>query len=266
MQLSEYKNIFDNEEHHFFYVGNRLVILNLVKKYTQGKKSLNILDAGCGTGMLAKKLQTIGRVTGVDISPEAIKYAQQRDVQARLASVTELPFKDNTFDLIVSIDVLYHQLVNNDLKAISEFKRVLKPRGVLILKVPAYNWLRGSHDIVVHTKHRYTANELKQLTTKTGLKILKASYFASFLLPLAIVKRLIESVMRPKHAGSDVSSPPYFLNTLIVALYKLESFLLNFVNIPFGLSALVVAQKPQATKYPLVKSAVKTSPKTKNKK
>ncbi|OGY12939.1 MAG: hypothetical protein A3A58_00680 [Candidatus Blackburnbacteria bacterium RIFCSPLOWO2_01_FULL_41_27] len=246
MQRSEYKNIFDNEEHHFFYVGNRLVIFNLVKKYTHGKKSLNILDAGCGTGMLAKKLQTIGRVTGVDISPEAIKYAKKRRVKVRLASVTELPFNDNTFDLIVSIDVLYHQLVNNDLKAFSEFKRVLKPSGILILKVPAYNWLRGSHDIVVHTKHRYTTDELKQLTSKTGLKILKASYFASFLLPFAVTKRLVESVMHPKHAGSDISRPPYFLNALIIVLYKLESFLLNFVNIPFGLSVLVVARKNQA--------------------
>lgn len=244
MQISEYKNIFDNENHHFFYVGNHLIILNLVKKYTIGKKSLNILDAGCGTGMLAKKLQALGRVTGVDISPEAIKYSRQRGVNARLASITKLPFKDNTFDLVVSVDVLYHQKVNNDTKAFSELKRVLKPEGILILKVPAYNWLRGSHDLVVHTKHRYTTNELKQLTSKAGLKILKVSYFASFLLPLAIIKRLIESVTRPKHAKSDVSLPPFFFNTLFLALYRSESLLLNFVNIPFGLSALVVARKP----------------------
>src|SRR3989338_9514025 len=245
MQISEYQNIYENEASHFFYVGNHFVILNLVRKYANSVNH-NILDAGCGTGLLAKKLQLFGSVTGVDISPEAIKYAKKRGVNARLASIAKLPFKKATFDLVVSVDVLYHQKVKNDRTALLEFKRVLKPGGVLILKVPAYNWLRGSHDIVVHTKHRYTTDELKQLTSKTGLKILKASYFASFLLPFAVTKRLVESVMHPKHAGSDISRPPYFINALIIVLYKLESFLLNFVNIPFGLSVLVVARKNQA--------------------
>ena len=160
MDISEYKNIFENEESHFFYVGNHNMVLSLVKRYLKPGKEIRILDAGCGTGLLAKKLEKFGVVTGIDISPEAILYAKKRGIRAIKASVTKLPFKDETFDLVVSIDVLYHQNVENDLNALGEFKRVLKPNGILIVKVPAYNWLRGSHDIVVHTKHRYTLEEL----------------------------------------------------------------------------------------------------------
>ncbi|OGY08594.1 MAG: hypothetical protein A2782_03240 [Candidatus Blackburnbacteria bacterium RIFCSPHIGHO2_01_FULL_43_15b] len=242
MQVSEYENIYKNEGSHFFYVGNHFVILNLVRQYANGV-SHNILDAGCGTGLLAKKLQLFGNVTGVDISPEAIKYAKKRGVNARLASITKLPFKNATFDLIVSVDVLYHQKVENDRTALLELKRVLKPGGVLILKVPAYNWLRGSHDVVVHTKHRYTTEELEHLAKLTGLKVIKASYFASFLLPLAILKRLYESIAPTKNTESDVRPIPPFLNSFMITLYKLESFLLAFVNLPFGLSTFVVLQK-----------------------
>lgn len=239
MQISEYKNIFQNEGHHFFYVGNHFVILNLVRKYANGVNH-NILDAGCGTGLLAKKLQLFGNVTGVDVSPEAIKYAKKRGINVRLASITKLPFKNATFDLVVSVDVLYHQKVKNDKIALLELKRVLKPNGVLILKVPAYNWLRGSHDIVVHTRHRYTTEELERLAAMVGLKVIKASYFASFLLPLALLKRLYESIAPIKNTESDVHPVPPILNSFVIALYKLESFLITFTNLPFGLSAFVV--------------------------
>ncbi|OGY09471.1 MAG: hypothetical protein A2700_01975 [Candidatus Blackburnbacteria bacterium RIFCSPHIGHO2_01_FULL_44_64] len=242
MQISEYQNIYENEASHFFYVGNHFVILNLVRKYANSVNH-NILDAGCGTGLLAKKLQLFGSVTGVDISPEAIKYAKKRGVNARLASIAKLPFKKATFDLVVSVDVLYHQKVKNDRTALLEFKRVLKPGGVLILKVPAYNWLRGSHDIVVHTKHRYTTEELERLAVMVGLKVIKASYFASFLLPLAILKRLYESIAPIGNTESDVRPAPPFLNSFMITLYKLESFLLAFVNLPFGLSTFVVLRK-----------------------
>ena len=100
MQVSEYENIYKNEGSHFFYVGNHFVILNLVRQYANGV-SHNILDAGCGTGLLAKKLQLFGSVTGVDISPEAIKYAKKRGVNARLASIAKLPFKKALADSII---------------------------------------------------------------------------------------------------------------------------------------------------------------------
>lgn len=247
MQLSEYKNIFENEGHHFFYVGNCFIILNLIKKYLSNKKNLNILDAGCGTGLLAKKLQIFGSVTGVDINPEAIKYSRKRGIKTHLSSIAKLPFKENTFDLVVCVDVLYHQQVENDVSALKEFKRILKPGGIAIVKVPAYNWLRGSHDKIVHTKHRYTKNELANKAKNAGFKILRASYFTTFLLPFAIIKRIIESITRA-HSASDVRATNHTFNSLLVNLYYLEAIILKFISLPFGLSALIVAQKPQAIK------------------
>lgn len=243
MQKEEYSNIYNQESRHFFYVGNHLLILNLIKRFAGNNGKLQILDAGCGTGMLAVKLLRFGKVMGIDVSHEAVKFSRKRGVDVKRASITKLPFKNHAFDLVVSVDVLYHQWVKNDLQALLEIKRVLKPGGILILKVPAHNWLRGSHDLIVLTRERYTTTQLKRLVAQAGLKTLQASYFASFLLPLAIVKRLIESVSHPGQAVSDVSSPPVPVNSIFIFFYKLESFLLKFVSIPFGLSVFVVAQK-----------------------
>lgn len=243
MQEHEYLNIYQNEAKHFFYIGNHNLIMSLTKKFTKGSRGLKILDAGCGTGLLAKKLKAFGQVTGIDINSEAIKFAKKRGVDARLASVTHLPFKANTFDLIVSIDVLYHEQVTDDLQALKEFKRVLKSGGIVIVKVPAYNWIRGNHDIVVQTKKRYTARELLQMTCKVGFIPQKVSYFASFLLPIAIAKRLWETYKKPKQFHSDVVTPAQIVNNFLVLLYILEIKLLDFVNIPFGLSTFIVAKK-----------------------
>lgn len=243
MQKEEYRNIYSQEQGHFFYIGNHYLIIRLVERFVGNRNNLQILDAGCGTGLLAKKLERYGHVIGVDISHEALKFSKRRGVRVIQSSITKLPFKPNTFDLIISVDVLYHQKVESDQNAIGEFKRVLKPGGILILKVPAYDWLRGSHDIVVETKKRYTTDQLKRLARLAGLKTLQASYFASFLLPLAIFKRILESTLGKQNIKSDVSKPPNFINSILISFYKLESFTLNFFNIPFGLSAFVIAQK-----------------------
>lgn len=78
MDISEYRNIFENEKSHFFYVGNHKIILSLVEKYAKGL-NLKILDGGCGTGLLAKKLEKYGDVEAVDINTEALKFAKKEE-------------------------------------------------------------------------------------------------------------------------------------------------------------------------------------------
>lgn len=243
MHLSEYKNIFENESSHFFYVANHSLVLSIINKYFKSRKELRILDAGCGTGLLAQKMQTFGKVIGVDISREALKFTKQRHVTAIQASVTDLPFPANSFDLVVSIDVLYHQSVENTQKAVDEFYRVLKPTGILILKVPAYDWLRGNHDITVHTKHRFTTQEIKIKIKKAGFAPIKITYLASFLLPIALIKRMLERITASNIIHSDVSQPNFLVNKLLVTLFAIELQVLKIINLPFGLSILSISVK-----------------------
>ncbi len=203
---------------------------------------MKILDAGCGTGLLTKKMEAFGDVLGIDISPEALKFTKVRKVKTRKASVDNLPFPDNSFEVIISADVLYHQMVN-DQKALEEFLRVLKPEGILILKLPTYNWLRRKYDFFIHTKKRYTAASLKQQLQMACFETLKITYLASFLFLPALLKLFIEKKLSSGGYESDVKMPPALLNNFLILLFKIENFLLHFINLPFGLSVLAVAQK-----------------------
>lgn len=244
MEVTEYKNIFENEKNHFYYIGTHFAVLEFLKKYLHKKNGNRILDAGCGTGLLMKKLKGFGEVYGFDISQEALGYAKKNGLKnLKKASVTNIPYKDNFFHALVSIDVLYHKQVGNDLKALKEFKRVLKPGGVLIVKNPAHDWLRGSHDIVIHTKKRYNKQQLKALLEKTKFEIIRLSYVNIFFFPLALIKRLLEAALKSK-PSSDVSKVPPMLNKILISIYKFETKWLLHASIPFGLSLFIIARKP----------------------
>lgn len=96
-----------------------------------GKK---VLDAGCGTGRMIKKLLEKGAiVTGADISPEMLKIAKKKFDKAEFveADIEKLPFKDESFDVVVASFVIVH--LKDLKKAFDEVYRVLKPGGSFIV-------------------------------------------------------------------------------------------------------------------------------------
>lgn len=244
MEISEYKNIFKSEETHFFYVGNHKVIISLVEKYAPRAGRLKILDAGCGTGLLAKKLARFGNVAAIDASPEAVKFSQKRGVSARRASVNKLPFKVGSFDLIVSVDVIYHKAVDDE-AALGEFFRVLRPGGILIIRVPANKWLGTLHDEHVHTRERYSKENLKEKLEGAGFEIEKLSFVNLSLVPLVLGRRVWERVMKPKGSASAVSKFPWVLNSLLSFLLSLEASFLREGSLPLGIGLVTVCRKPR---------------------
>jgi len=247
MEISEYRNIFENEGRHFYYVGTHNAVIKFLSQSLKKKSNNLILDAGCGTGSLVKKLKHFGKIYGIDASNEALKFAKKNGLKnIKKATVEEIPFKDNKFDAVVSIDVLYHREVKSDLAALNEFKRILKPGGILIIKNPAHNWLKGAHDKIIHTKRRYSKEEYNRKLEKAGFEILKLSYINIFFFPIAILKRLFENMLESKGA-SDVKPLPGLINELLISIYALETKIFMKYQIPFGLSLFAIARKPKTT-------------------
>ena len=156
MEKNEYKNIFELEENHWWYKGMRKISLSLIKRITKSK-DIRILDAGCGTGINLTILNQFGTVYGTDISKEAIKFCKRRNIRnVFISSVEKLPIKNNCLELITSFEVIYHKNVENDIKALKEFNRILKENGYLLIRLPAFKFLYSYHDKIVHTARRYT--------------------------------------------------------------------------------------------------------------
>jgi 2-polyprenyl-3-methyl-5-hydroxy-6-metoxy-1,4-benzoquinol methylase len=79
-------------------------------------------------------------------------------------------------------DVLEH--IQDDKKALIKIAGLLKPAGTLIITVPAYSWLYGAHDKMLHHFRRYSKNTLNETIHYSDLKVLKNSYFNTLLFPL----------------------------------------------------------------------------------
>lgn len=242
MNKSEYQNIYKQEEDHFYYAANHEIVLSLLAHYAPYKK-LKILDAGCGTGLLAKKLHAFGDVTGLDLSDDALKFAKKRGVKVKKGSIAKLPFNDSVFDVLISIDVINHLWVKDEQKAFNEFNRVLKSGGILIMRVSANPWLRLKHDEHVFISHRYSKSELKKALKKAKFSILKLSYLNLLLLPLAVSKTLLERLQSGSDVHSVVGKNPRLINELLKIGLMWEKWYLKYANLPFGLGLIAVGRK-----------------------
>lgn len=239
MDLGEYDNIARLEEQHWWYAGMRRIALQLVQRLPL-PPGAQLLDAGCGVGGGLKWLSAFGAVSGIDLYPQATRYAGRVSSRVAQASVQALPFSAETFDLVTSFEVLYHLAVTDDVAALGDLARVLRPGGWLLVRVPAYDWLRGAHDRHVHTRHRYTASELGAKIAQTGLALHRLTSVGLVLLPPAMLRRLTQP---SAEAHTDVTLPPPTLNRMLTALLSAEGVWLRRFNLPAGLSVLALARK-----------------------
>lgn len=242
LEKEQYEILFQMEERHWWYLGMQRITGSLLSRHVPPGRVARMLDAGCGTGGMTQYLQTFGSAVGVDLSEDAIAFCRRRRLPAVVqGSIERLPFADEAFDLVVSLDVLYHQKVGDDIQALREFNRVLSPGGIAIVRVPACNWLRGAHDIAVHTRHRYRSSELAGKLSEAGFYIRKMTYVNCLLFPIAALKRLMEG--NEPSLQPDLALPPRLVNRTLTGILALESALLRFSPLPWGLSVLAVAEK-----------------------
>jgi SAM-dependent methyltransferase len=247
LKEAEYQNIFESEERQWWYRGMRSISLAILESplraLASGGRTLRLLDAGCGTGRNLDELARFGKASGIDLSPEALRFCARRGVAAARAGLLALPFAGGTFDCVTSFDVVYHAWVTDDRAAVREMARVLRPDGLLLVRVPALRILWGGHDVEVQSRHRYTRGELLALLHDSGLETLRASYCNSFLFPLLLLRRGLDRVTG--RTGSDVGFLPAPLEWAFGALLELEAGgLRRGLSFPVGASVVALARKP----------------------
>ena len=119
------------EQSHWWYRGMGEITRRLLETFCEPRSDMRILDAGCGTGAGLLFLSRYGSATGLDISGHALRFCAGRGCRnLTKASVTALPFREESFDLVTSFDILYFEGID-DAVALRETARVLRPGGVL---------------------------------------------------------------------------------------------------------------------------------------
>jgi SAM-dependent methyltransferase len=245
VEPAEYEHMYHLEDAYWWYVGMRRIVDTLLRQgLVNGAANLNILDAGAGTGGSLQLLRRYGTVTAFDFAPQAAEmYSRREKGRICIASIDSMPFTDNSFDLVTSFDVVCQLDAEQERAALAELRRVLKPGGSLIVRVPAFQFLYGPHDVVLHTRHRYSAGEMAEKLDKAGLQPLKTTYANTFLFPVAVARRVLTKALRPRSEDSDVRPVPGPVNALFTAVLSAEAEVLSRVRLPFGLSVIAVARK-----------------------
>lgn len=245
MQRDEYAVMFQVEDDYWWYHGLRALLQDTLARYAPHEAV--ILDAGCGTGANLKLLQAHGRAIGIDISEQAIAFCRKRGIpvdRTLMASLTDLPFPERLFDLVFSFDVICN--IPDDVAAMAQVARVLKPGGRLVTQLPAYQWLWSTHDVAVGHQRRYSARELHAKVAQAGLEVERITHTNALFLPLVIAQRLARrrALSNGHTVESDLTTPlPQWLNTAMGRLAVAEMRAAARLDFPVGLSILVVARK-----------------------
>lgn len=235
----------DLEQTYWWFVGRRFIVKKLLEKYfKQFKKEPFILDLGCGTGGNYEVFKNFGKVVGLDNSEKAIFFAREKDYSEIIkGDATDLDFLNKKFDCIAVLDVLEH--IDNDEIVLQKCLDILRPQGILLLTVPAYQWLWSQHDEALGHKRRYLKSNLVNKVKSKGFDILSASYVITFLFPLIALYRLFNRIRANRQETTYVMVPP-LINYFFIQFLRLEAVILKMgLRFPFGTSIVICARKPE---------------------
>jgi SAM-dependent methyltransferase len=249
MKEALYDLMYASEPTYWWYVARRRIIMTQVERVLQARRDPSvrpcILDYGCGTGLHLLSLSTLGEAYGLEMSERAVALCAQRG----LRQVAHLPggLPESTpfgqsFDLITMLDVLEH--IDDDVLLLQQVGAWLKPQGVLLITVPAYEFLWSGEDYVSEHRRRYTRRRLSRVVRQAGYDISKLSYFNTLLFPVQVMTILCQRLFAPRSMyRSHIRPLGSTVNALLTRLMAAEHRVLPYVNLAFGGSLLCCARK-----------------------
>jgi SAM-dependent methyltransferase len=244
---SHYHNI---ESSHWWFVARRQAVHDVMVKIHPGSAA-RILEIGCSGGLLMEQLRRegFGQVQGIDISEAAIELCGRKGLSAQVMDAQRPTLPDASFDFVIASDVLEH--LADDIGALREWRRILKPGGSLLVFVPAFMFLWTAHDVANRHHRRYRAPELNDRMRAAGFIIQRSCYWLAFLFPAIVLVRVVKLLMAggklPADGGhGDAFVPPRAINQALLGLVRLENMLLRLgVNWPLGVSVMALARNPE---------------------
>jgi SAM-dependent methyltransferase len=232
------------ERTHWWFQGRRRILADVLRRRlpAAGAANRSIVDIGCGTGEMLDMVREFGAVTGLDASPLAVGYCQQRfgdSVDVRLGRIPEdIP---DEVDLVTAFDVIEH--LEDDEKALAGIHDRLPPGGLFVCTVPAFPFLWSGHDVVHHHHRRYTRTLLRRRLEDAGFTVERMTYFNTFLFPVAAAVRAVHRIVPEAPSASDASTPHPVVNRLLRSVFASERSLLRWTPLPVGVSLLAVCRR-----------------------
>jgi SAM-dependent methyltransferase len=206
-----------------------------------------IWEVGAGNGAVCIGLSGLGH-EAIAVEPiyAGARYIASRGLDSFGSTLEELNLPDASLPAIGVFDVLEH--INDPLPMLREFSRVLQTDGLLLITVPAHQFLFSEYDSSIGHFRRYSVSELRTSLSAAGFELLNARFLFSFLVPLAWLLRVLpEKLGLQNSVGSSKSTRTQFrIAQLFSPAFRLLIYCEKVFRIPFGLSIIAVA-KPKVS-------------------
>jgi len=219
-----------------------------IREATDGYGS-SIVDAGCGTGGLLLHLREggYGNLRGFDLSDAAVAYCRERGLDVLQEDLRNLGavFAGQRLDVIVSNDTLYFLTASERRAFFGQCRELLRPGGIVVCNVPALRAFRGTHDLAVGIRQRFSRDDIRAMISQSQFEVLRYMFWPFFLSPLIFLGRVRQRMMLRanlvKEIRSDVKMPPALLNRALLKICELENAILP--RRPFGSSLFLVLRR-----------------------
>ena len=209
-----------------------------------------IMEIGCSSGFLIKDLIKSfpgATVVGADVVKEPLNRLA-RDlpgVPLIRFDLLRCPLPEKSVDVLVMLNVLEH--IEDDVSALKNAMKLLKPGGSLVIEVPAGPHLYDGYDAELHHFRRYSATELKRKLSEAGFMVLRQSHLGFILYPAFVAVKLLNKWVRSNKNTLVVRDQATSTSGSLLVRWamNLETIYLCNIRLPFGIRALAVARRPE---------------------
>lgn len=222
MDIKEINNMDLYREKEHWWIKTRFLYLDrAISKL--GSRPFTLLEIGSGTGQNLSYLSNdseyrdqLQEAIGVDISlPDGFS---RNDLSSKVSMTKEMPEKSKQFDVMVVMDVIEHVDLPKDL--LKDWLHYLKPNGILLITVPAFQSLWSNHDVLLGHRRRYTRKSLESEVDSLPLVKVYNRYAFSFVFPIVW---LVRKMLKKESAETDLKLPAKWINAILYFHGWLES-------------------------------------------
>ncbi len=240
MDVREEEILGPGVRNHWYYVAKGRALLN----YLEHETCSTLVDVGAGSGVFSKLFLDSGHAErAICVDPAYAHENKTSHNGSDLEFTRRLPDGIKA-DLILMIDVLEH--VEDDVDLLQTYAAPLASNGKILISVPAFQFLWSGHDVFLEHHRRYRLTEIEGVARKSGLRVIRSSYFYGSIFPLVLFVRALERLRNwtlPRPPASQLRPASPWINKALIALLDAERKTVFRHNRLAGVSAFCLCEK-----------------------